>query len=150
MLFHLAGQNINFTTDVPVVSYDILPTLAELCNLSLDYNYDIDGTSLKPLLTLKGQDELYSRDLYWHKASQRPTSTGDYVSTALRCGNYKLIDFYLQDRIELYNLALDPNESTNIASLNKEIAQSMLNKIDLWRSKLNVKIASEKNHNKTK
>ena len=101
MLVHLPGQKENKTCDLPVMSFDLLPTLADLCNAPVDGKAELDGMSLKPALTGKNPPALAARDLFWHKASQRPTSTGDYVSTAIRSGRYKLLDFYQQNRIQL-------------------------------------------------
>ena len=92
---------------------------------------------------------MQERDLFWHKVSQRPTSTGDYVSSAVRSGRYKLIDFYRQNRIELYDLQTDPGETHNLAAKKPEIVKEMMAKINAWRTSAGVKMADSKtmNHN---
>lgn len=149
LLIHLPGQKKEVKSDVPVVSYDLLPTLADLCDAPVDPKAELDGVSLKPLLTGKEQKSLQERDLFWHKASQRPTSTGDYVSSAVRSGRYKLIDFYRQNRIELYDLQTDPGEIHNLAAKKPEIVKEMMAKINAWRTSAGVKMADSKtmNHN---
>lgn len=144
LLIHLPGQQQAEKYDLPVVSYDLLPTLADLCQAPVDPKAELDGVSLKPLLTKQRQPELASRDLYWHKASQRPTSTGDYVSTAIRSGRYKLLDFYQQGRIELYDLVADPSETKNLIADKPELARQLLAKVNLWRKETNVKMANPK------
>lgn len=147
MLIHLPGQKKMERCEWPVVSYDLLPTLTELCHVSIDKNAEIDGISLKPLLTQKKQPELAVRDLYWHKASQRPTSTGDYVSTAIRSGRYKLLDFYRQQRVELYDLQSDPGETHNLVSEKPELARQLMGKLNDWRQRMNVKMADPEQMN---
>lgn len=148
-LIHLPGQKKKAESEVPVVSYDLLPTLADLCNAPVDANAELDGMSLKPLLNGKKSASLQERDLFWHKASQRPTSTGDYVSTAIRSGRYKLLDFYRQNRIELYDLQEDPGETHNLATQKPELVKELMAKVENWRKEAGVKMADPKsmNHN---
>lgn len=152
MLVHLPGQKENKTCDLPVMSFDLLPTLADLCNAPVDGKAELDGMSLKSALTGKNPPALAARDLFWHKASQRPTSTGDYVSTAIRSGRYKLLDFYQQNRIELYDLQSDPGENHNLAIEQPEITRQLMQKLNDWRKEMNVKMADPKtmNHNDNK
>ncbi len=141
LLIHLPGQKRKMSTETPVVSYDLLPTLADLCDAPVDSNAELDGVSLRPLLDGKKETKLQERDLFWHKASQRPTSTGDYVSTAIRCGKYKLLDFYRQNRIELYDLQEDPGETRNLAAQKPELVKELMAKVETWRKEIGVKMA---------
>lgn len=140
LLIHLPGQTKAVRFDAPVVSYDLLPTLADLCNTPTDPKAELDGSSLKPLLTGKKQPALAWRDLFWHKASERPGSTGDYVSTAIRSGRYKLIDFYSQSRVELYDLTTDPGETKNLATAQPARTRELMAKIEAWRAATGVKM----------
>ena len=141
MLIHLPGQKRASKSDLPVVSYDLLPTLADLCNVPVAPSAELDGTSLKELLTKHKQTGLAERELYWHKASQRPSSTGDYVSTAIRSGRYKLIDFYRQNRVELFDLQNDPGEMHNLAAEKPELVKELMAKLTDWRKTAKVKMA---------
>lgn len=143
-IIHLPGQKKETKFDVPVVSYDLLPTLADLCNAPVDLKAELDGMTLRPLLTKNDQSDLLKRDLFWHKAAQRPTSTGDYVSTAIRSGRYKLLDFYRQNRVELYDLVADPGETYNLASEKPELVRELTHKINVWRKSAGVKMADPK------
>lgn len=152
LLIHTPGQHNKQIKDQMVMSYDLLPTLADICNLKVSKEAELDGISIKPLLDGKKQEQLDSRDLFWHKASERPNSTGDYVSTAIRSGNYKLIDFYLQNRVELYDLSKDPGEKNNIAAQNPEKVTELMAKIETWRKNTGVKMGEKGNaeHKKKK
>lgn len=146
-LIHLPGQEKKAESETPVVSYDLLPTLTDLCNAPVDADAELDGMSLKPLLNGKKDASLQERDLFWHKASQRPSSTGDYVSTAIRSGRYKLLDFYRQNRIELYDLQKDPGETNNLAAQKPELVKELMAKVENWRKEVGVKMADPKNMN---
>lgn len=145
LLIHLPGQKKGAEYSERVVSYDLLPTLADLCNAPVSREAELDGVSLKPLLLNKKQTTLETRDLYWHKASERPASTGDYVATAIRSGNYKLLDFYKQGRIELYDLQSDPGENHNLVNEKPELVKELRAKINTWRAETNVKMEEGKN-----
>lgn len=152
LLIHLPGQKRKVNAETPVVSYDLLPTLADFCNAPVDPNAELDGVSLRPLLDGKKDTKLQERDLFWHKASQRPTSTGDYVSTAIRSGKYKLLDFYRQNRIELYDLQEDPGETRNLAAQKPGLVKELMAKVETWRKETGVKMADAKlmNHDDMK
>lgn len=144
-LIHLPGQKKGVECDVPAVSLDLLPTLADICGAPVDPTAELDGVSLKPVLDGKKAED---RDLFWHKASQRPTSTGDYVASAIRSGNWKLLDFYLQDRVELYDLSKDEGETRNVASEHPEIVRELMAKLNAWRKDTGVKMANPQSADK--
>jgi len=60
-----------------------------------DYTATLDGHSLVPLL--KGEGEL-ERDLYWHL----PSEYKDKPCSIIRRENWKLIQFHLSGKVELY------------------------------------------------
>ena len=147
LLIHLPKQSKPATSDVLTAGYDLFPTLAELCNVPV--NKKLDGVSLASVVKGDENEALSKRAIYWHKAAERPASTGDYVSTAIRSGNYKLIDFYQQKRVELYDLSSDISETKNIANEKPEITKQLMAKIQQWRKDLNVNMPKE-NKNKNK
>lgn len=153
-LVHTPGQNTRSNSETPVISLDLLPTLADLCNAPVDSSAELDGVSIKNLLGREGEHKTLNRDLFWHKAAERPQSTGDYVSSAIRSGDYKLLDFYNQGRVELYNVVLDPGEQHNLVNEKPELAKQLMGKLNEWRTATNVKMKSsidsgrQKNKNK--
>ncbi|MCG2590238.1 DUF4976 domain-containing protein [Rhodohalobacter sp. WB101] len=71
----------------------------------------MDGESIVPYL--KNSDRRKERTLVWHYphyhgSTWRPGS-------AIRQGNWKLIEFYEDNSVELYNLSNDIEEQKNIA-----------------------------------
>lgn len=144
LLIHLPKQKKAAVKEECVVSYDLLPTLADLCEAPVSKTAQLDGMSLKPLLKADRNKSFGTRDLFWHKAAERPNSTGDYVSTAVRSGDYKLIDFYQQGRIELYDLKNDPGETHNLKDEKPELTAQLMDKIKTWREEYKVYMFGDK------
>ena len=86
---------------------DILPTLLEMANVENSAK-DIDGKSIVSALR---EEKDKDRTLFWHSPMARPNSTGDNNCSVIRSGDYKLFDFYSTNKVELYDLKKDPNET---------------------------------------
>lgn len=100
--------------DIPIVFYDFLPTFAELTGIQ---NIESDGISILPTLFDKEKRELENREfLYWEFEET------DQI--ALRMGDWKLIS--IAGKPHLYNLAEDPSEQNDIASLHPERVKKMI------------------------
>lgn len=111
--------------DTPVVAMDLFPTLGAVWGQPLPPS--IDGTSLLPLLTGSGTVEREA--LYWHY----PHYMFQQGGVAIREGDYKLIQFYVDGRVELYDLAKDLSEQNNLAAAMPERVQALLEKIRTWQ-----------------
>ncbi|HSH09846.1 MAG TPA: sulfatase, partial [Oceanipulchritudo sp.] len=115
-------------SDVPVIGTDFYPTLMEMAGLPLKPEEHMDGVSMVPLLT--GKVESLNRDnLYWHYPHYHRTKPYG----AIRSGDWKLIEFYEDGALELYDLRTDRNETTNLAGQNPEKAQELLTQLKAWR-----------------
>jgi arylsulfatase A len=115
------------TCDTPVISCDLLPTLADIGSLRVEHS--IDGVSLRPLW--KGAKTLDRDALYWHYPHYSPQ--GGKPGGAIRVGDFKLIEFYEQSRRELYDVAQDTSEATNLIDQEPERAERMATKLAAWR-----------------
>ena len=93
-----------------VTGTDHFPTLLELIGEDTMGEKHLDGLSFKNSLTGEFQDNS-KRPIFWHSPRPRPKSTGDLANTAIRLGDFKLLDFYREGRVELYNLKEDMKES---------------------------------------
>ena len=121
LLIKAAGQKVGIITEQPTVSMDLYPTLLQMAGLAAKPNQHQDGVNI--LSALYPPDETKSRTLVWHYphyhgSSWRPGS-------AIRSGNWKLIEFYEDDKVELYNLAEDTSEQNDLSKTKPEIAKNL-------------------------
>lgn len=114
--------------DMPVVSTDFYPTILELAGLPLAPQQHRDGVSLLPLL--KG-DQLACGPLFWHYPHYG--NQGGAPAGAVRDGDWKLIEWYEDGRLELFNLREDIGEKTDLASKRPEKVKELQAKLSAWR-----------------
>jgi arylsulfatase A-like enzyme len=115
------------TSDVPVITPDIPATILDLTGAGIKPGQPIDGRSLSPLL--RG-DTLAREALYWHYPHYHPG--GATPHSAIRAGNWRLVHFYEDDRDELYDLAADPGETTDVAKERPEKTADLRRRLDTW------------------
>jgi len=129
--YYIAGPGVKSagsTCDVPVIGADFYPTLLELSGQKLRPQQHVDGVSLVPLL--QGMKTIASRPLFWHYPHYG--NQGGEPSGIIRDGDWKLIHYYEDGRDELYNLANDPGEQTNVAAANADKAASLRDRLNAW------------------
>ena len=137
----------------PVISVDFFPTFLDILGLQNRAKNPIDGVSLVPLLKRSGS--LKREAIYWHYPHYHSSSIGP--GGAVRCGDYKLIEWY-DDTIcgpgntfELYNLKNDIGEQDNIAKKMPEKAKELREMMATWRNKVNAQMmAPNPNYNPQK
>ncbi len=112
----------------PVIGMDFLPTLARAAGAST-IPLPCDGMDISGLL--RGENTLQRETLYWHYPHY--SDQGGTPSGAIREGDWKLIEFFEDDHIELYNLALDPGEQYDFASNFAPKAEDLRAKLHQWR-----------------
>ena len=123
-----------------VVGMDLFPTLLDLTDLPKMNG--IDGISYKS--SLEGTSTLEKRTVFWHSKKARPHSTGDYKTSAIRDGDYKLVHFFDKNIVELYNLKEDIREQHDLSKKLPNRTKIMMEKLNSWKkaylipSKLNV------------
>ena len=120
------------TTDV-VVGTDLFPTFLEMAGLAQQPQHHRDGVSIVP--SLKGLK--FSRGpVFWHSPTSRPYSTGDTDSSAVRIGDYKLLEWYNADHVELYDLSKDIGEQNDLSKIMPEKTAQMLGVLHDWRREI--------------
>jgi arylsulfatase A-like enzyme len=117
------------TCDVPVTSVDFYPTMLDAAGIRPQAGRAVDGVSLVPLL--KGAGGLPRDAIYWHYPHYHPCGATPYG--AIRQGDLKLIEFYEDNRVELYNLKDDLSEKTDLAAKMPEKAEELRRKLADWR-----------------
>jgi arylsulfatase A len=111
--------------DTPVSSIDFFPTLCEIAGVPAGKT---DGQSLVPLLHGRRMPE---RPLFWHYPHY--SDQGGRPAGAVRRGEWKLIEFYEDGRLELYHLPDDPGERRNLARREPARVKSLQALLADWR-----------------
>ena len=152
------------TCSTPITFVDYLPTFAELTGASLDaHEQPVDGVSLVPLMMGKSIPE---RAIYWHfplyanlsnrVRKSKPSGTFPVFgtkrlywrgvpATAIRRGNYKLLYFYEDKSIKLFDLANDIGESKDLSKTQPEIADRLLKELKAWTTATNAPTPTQLN-----
>lgn len=115
----------------PVITTDIFPTLIEILGLRRDDEPPLDGVSLVPLLEQTAP--LAERSLYWHYPHyQHYQQEGTTPYSAIRRGDWRLIEFHDGASTELYNLRDDIGEQTNLAADSPALVESLRDELHEW------------------
>jgi arylsulfatase A-like enzyme len=120
----------------PVTSTDFYPTILEMSSLPPVPEQHVDGISLIPLLKNKGR--LKRKAIYWHYPHYH--GSGNRPSGAVRAGDYKLIEWYEDGRIELYNLKNDIGEKNDLSTEMPKKAAELRKMLHAWRQKVKAKM----------
>ncbi|MBE3070337.1 MAG: sulfatase [Planctomycetes bacterium] len=119
------------TCDVPVSSVDYYPTFLEMAGVRAGPDQGLDGESLLPLLKQKGG---LKRDaIFWHFPHY--SNQGGVPAGAVRQGDLKLVEFYEDNHVELYNLKDDIGERHDLAAKMPAKAAGLQKSLDAWRTK---------------
>jgi arylsulfatase A len=118
----------------PVCTIDWYPTLLELTGATGDkaHNESVDGVSIASLIRDPGAT--LERNLYWHYAHYHAGGDGPY--SAVRSGDWRLIEFHEDGHLELYNLREDLGEKKNLAGSNAKKAALLLADLRSWRKRV--------------
>ena len=128
-------------TDVPVTGTDFYPTLLEMLDLPLMPEQHQDGISFLPLL--KGKPYTGHDAIYWHfphYSNHGNQSPGG----AVRVGKYKLLEYFENGTVQLFDLENDLGEQRDIAKENPEVTQKLLKLLQDWRVETDAKMPQRK------
>lgn len=124
------------TCDVPVSSTDFFPTILELAGIAAKPNLHCDGVSLVSLLDQS--DSIERESLYWHYPHYHGSSWTP--GAAIRDGDWKLIEFYEHDTVELYNLRSDVGEQNDLSEAQPAKTKLLREKLRSWQVKMKAKM----------
>lgn len=118
--------------DTPVSLCDLYPTILSLAGLPLEPEAHCEGESLAPLFT---DPRGFTRGpLFFHYPHYSPQ--GDSPHGAIRDGDWKLIEHFEDDSLQLYHLRDDPGESRNLAEKAPERTRAMHDRLCAWRDRV--------------
>lgn len=114
---------------VPVISTDFYPTILELAGLPPLPDQHIDGLSLAPFLREGGEPGREA--IFWHYPHYHGSAWTP--GAAVRAGEWKLIEFYEKEKVELYNLKEDIEEKNDLSDKNPDKTGELLNMLHKWQ-----------------
>jgi arylsulfatase A-like enzyme len=117
---------------VPTSTPDWYPTLLEAAGLPPMPGQHADGASLMPLL--RGESAIAREAIFWHYPHY--SNQGDTPASSVRAGDWKLIEFFEDGRLELYNLREDPGERRNVAASQRDVVQRLHGRLVQWRAEV--------------
>ena len=133
----------------PVIGVDFYPTFLEVTGREPPKDYLLDGKSLVPLL--KQQGTMEQESLYWYFPAYLQGGYGLNQAwrttpvAAIRSGNFKLLEFLEDGRLELYDLTQDLGEQNNLARMLPDKTQALRHQLHRWKSSLGIEHSLKKN-----
>lgn len=129
-------KNKGSTSDMPVASVDIYPTLLELAGGKCSPGQILDGVSWAGVL--RGGPPPQRQRMFWHFPCYVGKAT---PSSAIREGDFKLIEFFEDGgRVELYNLRDDPAETRNLALTLSGKTRALSAALRAWQQETNAAV----------
>jgi arylsulfatase A-like enzyme len=127
------------TSNVPVISDDFFPTIMDLAGVDPSPHGPLDGRSLVPLLRQRGS---LDRDtLYWHYPHY--SNQGGRPGGAIRVGPYKLIEFFEDRQVALYDLNADPGEQQDLTMQLPDKVETLRQHLHAWRASIDAQMPAE-------
>jgi arylsulfatase A-like enzyme len=123
------------TDATPIISVDFYPTLLELAGADPPADQPLDGVSYAGLLTGEAQS-LAREAIYWHFPGYLGAGTGQWRTMpvgTIRSGDWKLLEWFEDGKLELYNLKDDIGEQHNLAAAEAEKARQLHEQLVAWR-----------------
>jgi len=127
------GKAQGIVCNTPMVSTDFYPTILELAGLPLQPDLHVDGRSLVPFLDTEPKEQA-ERELYWHYPHYH--GSGWTPGGAIRKGDWKLIEFWEYDDVELYDLSKDIGEQNDLSNQHPEKVRELQLALDNWRTSI--------------
>lgn len=127
--------------ETPIVTCDFYPTILELTGATgtAGHNKNVDGVSIVPLLK-QPQAQLDRTDIFWHYPHYHSCGATPY--SAIRSGDWRLIEFFEDNHVELYNLKDDLSETTDLAASKPKLAIQLRSKLHAWRKFVDAQMPS--------
>ena len=136
--------------ETPIAQIDLYPTFLELVGVEVPKS--LDGVSLLP--AFKGKT-LPERSLFWHfpaylqSYKPDPDSASKFFRTTpcgvIRRGDWKLIRYFEDDVVELYNLQEDLSERKNLVEAEPGKAKALLKELEAWQVATDAPIPNKRN-----
>ena len=130
LIIRYPGRLASSVISEPVVLGDLCPTICALAKVPAPSTLDFQDIS--PLLfDSKPPTDAKPRALFWHQPHYM--NQGGRPAGVAREGDWKLIEQYEDGSLELYNIAQDPSETTDLAAAEPARVAALRGKLEAWR-----------------
>lgn len=143
LLVYWPGQGKQgVVSDVPVTSTYFYSSLLDMAGLNKPSGKNgIDGASFAPIVKGEqaGIEKLKQKPLFWHfphYSNHGAQSPGG----AVRLGDYKLIEYYENNTVQLFNLTNDPGEQKDLARSEPGKVKELQTMLRNWRKEVNAQM----------
>ncbi|WP_225865871.1 sulfatase [Dyadobacter aurulentus] len=142
--------------ETPVQMIDLYPTVTARAGITIPAKVTRDGLSILSLMQKGSEEKFENREIFWHfpvylenyqgiKDDSRDPLFRTRPGSAIRIGKWKLLQFFEDDVLELYDLENDPGERIDLAKVNVKQTATMLSALQKFQKKLNTPIPSQAN-----
>ncbi len=118
----------------PVSSPDFFPTLLEAAGATAAPGQILDGVSLVPVLRGAAAPD---RAIFWHYPHYG--NQGGAPAAAIRRGPWKLIHWFEDDRVELFNVVTDLAEATDLTAREPARVAALRTELAAWQRTVGAK-----------
>jgi arylsulfatase A-like enzyme len=122
--------------DIPVTSTDFLSTILDMAGIADKTPEDVEGETLTPLLR-SATAKLEREAIFWHYPHYG--NQGGTPGSSVRMGDYKLIEFFEDHRVELYNLKKDIEEQNDLSQQMPALRDQLRDILHKWQKKVEAK-----------
>jgi arylsulfatase A-like enzyme len=125
-------------SETPIMTTDMYPTFLEVAGVrgNTRHNSDMDGVSL--VSVFKNPAHKFDRDLFWHYPHYHAGGEGPY--SAIRSGDWHLVEFHEDGKLELYNLRHNISESVDLSERYPEKQTELKQKLYQWRKSISAQM----------
>lgn len=139
--------------ETPVIGTDLYPTFAAMVGGKVPADQELDGENILPLM--QGNNKLEREAIFWHFPAylqgKHPGARNNdkffrtRPASAIRAGDWKLIEYFEDGGLELYNLAKDMGEKKDLSKSNPSKREELHQKLVAWRKSINAPVPTERN-----
>lgn len=129
-IVRLPGGAAGVVNETPVISNDFFVTILQSLAIEASPTHPTDGVDLTPLLKGEAQG-LPARDLFWHYPHYHTEGATPY--SAIRRGDFRLIEYHLDGNVELYNLRDDLGEQVELSRQLPHVTTQLRTALHAWR-----------------
>ena len=123
----------------PVFGTDLYRTILGMTGTPVPEGQGLDGRNLIPRFQDRAQGD--RSELYWHFPHYH--GGGNVPSGAVRSGQYKLVQYFPTDVVELYDLSTDLREQRDLSQQRPALTDSLLGRLRNWRTRVEARMPKD-------